>query len=413
MMTLREQLIRFIDGLRERRVRISVAETIDAMNAVAAAGIERAAMREALAATLIKDEADRPAFDESFASFFRAPAVERGRIEEGATGERVAGGGRGENVALKPPRIKEPEQKASAQAARREAERPEHKLREEKRPGGEAAAERAEQKGENAQTAPETRRQERGEEGARAGIEAQHHARLRAAERKPFAAYSDLDYDLAREALEPLKRRFRVRMGRRMRMAGRGRVDFRRTIRASTQRGGVPVELRFRSRRPRHIDLLLLADVSGSVKYSSTLMLELMAGAKGFFRRLRCFVYVDRMAEADFEDGHLVMTPALDLYALSDFGRVLRELWERRAELLGRATVIVVMGDARNNRRPARGDLLDAIAGSCRAVIWLNPEPSERWGIGDSAIRVYQRALSALLPARNLRELERGLEGVG
>ncbi|MFZ0887761.1 MAG: VWA domain-containing protein, partial [Candidatus Binataceae bacterium] len=188
--------------------------------------------------------------------------------------------------------------------------------------------------------------------------------------------------------------------------------DFRRTIRASTQRGGVPVDLRFRSRHPRHIDLLLLADVSGSVKYSSTLMLELMAGAKRFFRRLRCFVYVDRMAEAEFEDGHLVMTPALDLYALSDFGRVLRELWERRAELLSRATVLLIMGDARNNRRQARADLLDAIARSCRAVIWLNPEPSERWGTGDSAIRLYQRALSALLPARNLHELERGLERV-
>ncbi|MFZ0890142.1 MAG: hypothetical protein WA005_16995 [Candidatus Binataceae bacterium] len=48
MTTIREQLIRFIDLLRERGVRISVAETIDAMNAVAAAGIERTAMREAL-----------------------------------------------------------------------------------------------------------------------------------------------------------------------------------------------------------------------------------------------------------------------------------------------------------------------------------------------------------------------------
>ncbi|MFZ0890146.1 MAG: hypothetical protein WA005_17015, partial [Candidatus Binataceae bacterium] len=232
MTTIREQLIRFIDLLRERGVRISVAETIDAMNAVAAAGIERTAMREALAATLIKDEADRPAFDESFASFFRAPIAEPGRIEEGTTREGVAGRGRGENIPLKPRPIEPPEPKASAQAPRPEAEKPENKLREEKPPTEEEAAEKREQKGENAERAPEARRQERGDQGAHAGIEAQHHARLRAAERKPFACYSDLDYELAREALGLLARRFRVRMGRRMRMARRGRVDFRRTIRA-------------------------------------------------------------------------------------------------------------------------------------------------------------------------------------
>jgi uncharacterized protein len=200
-----------------------------------------------------------------------------------------------------------------------------------------------------------------------------------------------------------------VRLGRRLKLARRGRIDFRRTLRASTQHGGALLELRFRSRRPRHIDLLILADLSGSVRYSSTLMLELIAGARRGFRRVTSFVYVDRMAEAEFEHRHLVMTPALDLYARSDFGRVLAELWQRREELLGRAVILVIMGDARNNRRPPRADLLREIARRCRAVIWLNPEEAHRWGTGDSAIRSYEREVKALLPARNLRELEAGL----
>ena len=143
----------------------------------------------------------------------------------------------------------------------------------------------------------------------------------------------------------------------------------------------------FESRRPRHVDLLILADISGSVRYCSTLLLELMAGARRCFRRVASFVYIDRLAEADFEQNHLVMTPALDLYARSDFGRVLGEVWQRREALLGRATLLVIMGDGRNNRRPARADLLREIARCCRAVIWLNPEELNRWGAGDSAIR--------------------------
>src|SRR5579862_8770062 len=100
MARLRDQLVGFIAALRSAGVRISVAESIDAMNAVAAAGIERSRMHEALAAALIKDEADRPAFDESFNRFFAAPARERGEHPDhrGAQVSAASGHGRpGEN----------------------------------------------------------------------------------------------------------------------------------------------------------------------------------------------------------------------------------------------------------------------------------------------------------------------------
>jgi uncharacterized protein with von Willebrand factor type A (vWA) domain len=243
------------------------------------------------------------------------------------------------------------------------------------------------------------------------GVDAMRLARLRALERLPFDQFSDLDYDQARDALAPLARRFRVRLGRRLRLARAGRLDFRRTIRAAIQRGGALAELRFRARRPRHVDLVILADISGSVHYAAQLMLELVAGARECFRRVQSFVYIDHLAEADFEQGHLVMTPALDLYARSDFGRVLGELWAARTGLLNRQTLVVIMGDGRNNRLPARADLLREIARTARAVVWLNPEEPERWGRGDSAINLYAREVKALFPARNLRELERALLG--
>jgi uncharacterized protein with von Willebrand factor type A (vWA) domain len=169
------------------------------------------------------------------------------------------------------------------------------------------------------------------------------------------------------------------------------------------------LDLKFRARRPRHVDLVILADVSGSVRYAAQLMLELMAGTRGCFRRVASFVYVDHLAEADFEQGHLVMTPALDLYARSDFGRVLGELWERRLGLLTRATVVVIMGDGRNNRLPAKADLLREISRVCRGLVWLNPEDPARWGTGDSAIKQYAREVTALLPSRNIRELQSAL----
>ena len=419
MARLRDQLVSFIAALRAAGVRISVAESIDAMNAVAAVGLERARMHEALAAALIKDEADRAIFDESFNRFFAAPRANRGEHPDQRGQQVSAAGGRGRPGG---------DPFALPRDAARASPRDEKSLSlpSEAKPAKQAAATRGNdaEKGKDAEGKDAERlsdrmrgRQERAVTDTRAqsptpGIDATRVARIRAIERTAFDKFSDLDYEEARDALAPLIRRFRIRLGRRLRLAQGGRIDFRRTIRAALQRGGALIDLNFRARRPRHVDLVILADISGSVRYAAQLMLELMAGARGCFRRVSSFVYVDHLAEADFEDGHLVMTPALDLYARSDFGRVLGELWERRTGLLTRATIVVIMGDGRNNRLPARADLLREIVRACRAVVWLNPEDPARWGTGDSAIKQYAREVSALAPSRNLRELQVALAAI-
>jgi len=416
MTPLREQLGRFIAQLRDAGLRVSVAESIDAMNAVAAAGLARDRMREALAATLVKDEADRILFDEAFDRFFAAPATGTGRRrhpdQRGVMESSARGQGRpGEN-----PPLREHSRETQKESPRDDANDP-GKARG-AAPGSRDAKER--------ETRPDVSLsfvQARAETSAsrlvaeeagttephQPGLEGARMAHRREIERKPFAAYTDLEYDQARELLKPLERRFRIRVGRRLRIAGRGRIDFRRTIRAGIQRGGVLAELKFRARRPRHVDLLILADISGSVRYAAELTLELVAGARNCFRRVRSFVYIDRLAEAEFEQGHLVTSPPLDLYARSDFGRVLVELSKRQAELLTRQTLVVILGDARNNRRPARADVLREIARRCRAVVWLNPEEPPRWGTGDSAIHQYGPVVTALFPSGNLRELEKAL----
>jgi uncharacterized protein with von Willebrand factor type A (vWA) domain len=420
MAGLRDQIVTFIGALRDGGVRISVAESIDAVNAVAVVGLERERLREGLAAALIKDEANRAVFDESFERFFATTRAARGAHPD-HRGEQVsAGAGRGKPGEDPSPHDDAPMRKTDqpregAGASRRDEKSQAAKAKPAKK---ESATRRDEADREDrGRDSDKLHGRERGDADARdespaPGIDAARVARLRAIERRPFDQYSILDYDEAREALAPLIRRFRIRLGRRLRLAKRGKIDFRRTIRAAMQRGGALIDLNFRARRPRHVDLVILADISGSVRYAAQLMLELMAGARECFRRVSSFVYVDHLAEADFEQGHLVMTPALDLYARSDFGRVLGELWARRTGLLTRATLVVIMGDARNNRLPARADVIREIARVCRGVVWLNPEDPARWGTGDSAIKQYAREVKAVAPSRNLRELQAALAAI-
>src|SRR5437899_4225231 len=98
---MRERILAFVDALRDRGVDVSVAETMDAVAAVAAAGVEREVLRESLAAALVKDEDDRPGFDALFEAMFPLVGAEgepgRRRRRRGASGEGVrTGAGRGE-----------------------------------------------------------------------------------------------------------------------------------------------------------------------------------------------------------------------------------------------------------------------------------------------------------------------------
>src|SRR5437870_1270836 len=87
---MRSRILAFVQALRAEAVDVSVAETMDAVRAVAAAGVEREVLRESLAACLVKDEEDRPVFDRLFDAAF--PLV-NGEREAGRRRKRVAGGG--------------------------------------------------------------------------------------------------------------------------------------------------------------------------------------------------------------------------------------------------------------------------------------------------------------------------------
>src|ERR1700677_3591776 len=95
-MAWRDSLLEFIGTLRTAEMRISVAESLDAMRAVTAVGLEqRGRLREALASTLLKDEAERGIFDAAFAAYFgggRGPRRGDGRRPPSRSGLYGLGG---------------------------------------------------------------------------------------------------------------------------------------------------------------------------------------------------------------------------------------------------------------------------------------------------------------------------------
>lgn len=349
---MKDRLLGFFAALRQAGLAPSVGETLDAAAAVRLAGIERSVLREALAAALVKDHAERATFDDVFDQHFALPAA-AGRARRPHTPREGDGSGR----------------------------------------GGEGAG--------RGRPTPEGRRGERPRDEPRTGHEsrARELAQRRALAAKPFRDMQPDEIEALDDLVADLGRRLRSRFARRQRRVRGGRVDMRRTIRRALSRGGVPVELMFRAPRPGKSDLLALVDVSYSTATAAEFLLSLLAPARRYFRRVTLLAYVDRPCSVSFEAGHIVPHEPLDLNARSDFGNVLKRLEERWDVAVGRNTVLLILGDARNNRRPPRGDLLHRLHQNARRVVWLNPEPVARWNTGDSVMATYARHADAVLAA--------------
>jgi uncharacterized protein with von Willebrand factor type A (vWA) domain len=179
-------------------------------------------------------------------------------------------------------------------------------------------------------------------------------------------------------------------------------VDVRRTMRASLETGGVPITLKYRPRRPRRPEIFVLCDVSTSVTSASTFFLSVLHALHDSFRKLRSFVFIERISEVtevfererDFRAASVAISKdagVADISGYTDYGRVWEEfLAEIEDELHPRATVIV-LGDARTNGRPPRDDLFAAITARAGRTFWLNPEPRLYWNYGDSVISAYEK----------------------
>ena len=246
--------------------------------------------------------------------------------------------------------------------------------------------------------------------------ELERDAIARTATLPPKRPLSELDRALPSGPIQDLAAVHRVvaQLKRRLATEGhelRGRrrhahVDVRRTIRASLQTGGVPVELKYRPRRPRRPEIFVLCDVSTSVSSASTFFLSVLHALHDAFRKLRSFVFIERISEVtevfererDFRAASEAVSRTAgvaDVSGYTDYGRVWSEfLVLVEAELHPRATVIV-LGDARTNGRPPREDVFASVTALAGRTFWLNPEPRLYWNYGDSVIARYERYCTA------------------
>jgi uncharacterized protein with von Willebrand factor type A (vWA) domain len=223
--------------------------------------------------------------------------------------------------------------------------------------------------------------------------------------------------DLAelRRAVAPLARRLAVRLSARRRLGRKGRLDFRRTVRASLATGGVPVVTHHRPRAVHKPELVVLCDVSGSVAGFSHFTLLLTQALREHFTGVRAFAFIDSTDEvtrffrpgADVVDAVQRIGREADVVAFdghSDYGNAFDVFADRWASAVGPKTSLLVLGDGRTNYRPPGLPVLADLVRRSRSAHWLNPEPRRLWGSGDSAADRYGEVID-MVECRNAAQL--------
>ena len=216
----------------------------------------------------------------------------------------------------------------------------------------------------------------------------------------------------------------RLKAGRRRRASRSGRPWPARMMRRSVSTGGVPFVIPSRRRLPRRPRVVVLADVSWSVMRASALFLMMVAEFLKSDRRTAIHLFVDRCVEASEElrawdrtgtlsfERFLDTVEGLDPRAPSDYGRAFHQAaFSRRqgVRTSRRDTLLVVLGDGRNNRRDPQEWAFEELARRCRRVIWIDPEPEHRWETGDSDLAAYLPFCDVICETRDLDGLARGL----
>ena len=217
--------------------------------------------------------------------------------------------------------------------------------------------------------------------------------------------------------LQPLSRKLAVRLARKRRHGRKGPLDFRATMRRSLSTGGVPIEPRFRHPRPAKPEIFVIADISGSVASFARFTLHLVYAISSQFSKVRSFVFVDGIDEVTrFFEG--VVDPAEAVARInseadviwvdghSDYGHALTEFHRRWGDQITSRSSVLLLGDARNNYHASQSWVIEDIQRKARHVYWLNPEPRDYWGSGDSIVGEYAAHCDEVVECRTLRQLE-------
>ena len=243
--------------------------------------------------------------------------------------------------------------------------------------------------------------------------------RLQALSEKSFYYLSEDEIRRMQEAVTKLAQRLRNVVSIRRKRARRGKFDSNDTLRKNLQYGGVPFRIVFDRKRKEKPQVMVLCDVSDSVRNVSRFMLQFVYSLQDLYSKVRSFIFVADVGEITRLFQEQEITDAIEaalhgnvinVYAHSDFGRAFKAFHRDYLPAVNKRTTVIILGDGRNNYNLPHEWVLKDVQQRAKQVIWLNPENRMTWGFGDSEMDRYAPYCTLVEECRNLNQLYRVID---
>jgi hypothetical protein len=204
----------------------------------------------------------------------------------------------------------------------------------------------------------------------------------------------------------------RTRVALRLKRAKSGQLDAKATIRANLKHGSVPIQIKHRQRslKPK---LVVICDVSTSMRHCSELMLSLLYHLQDQIHKTQAYAFIDHLEfiSPDFQgqEASAAVENVLERmpsgYYNTDLGNSLNDFQREYIDTVDGRTTFIIVGDGRNNYNNPRLEIFNQLSRRCRRTIWINPESPALWGSGDSDMLRYAPGCDAVLQASTLAQL--------
>ena len=214
------------------------------------------------------------------------------------------------------------------------------------------------------------------------------------------------------ELIQKMARKLAARYSRKQRSTKRGQLNMGRTLRSSAATDGVLFNTHWRKTRRKKPEIIAICDVSGSVAAYAKFLLMFLYSIQDVLPKVRSFAFSSHMGEVSDLFKEHELEKAIELVnwkygGATDYGGSFEDFATLALDDIGSSTTVIILGDARNNGGDPKLEIMQSIYQRSKQVIWLNPESRRAWGTGDSEMLRYQTTCHLTAECNNLKQLER------
>src|SRR5215213_4594272 len=232
----------------------------------------------------------------------------------------------------------------------------------------------------------------------------------------PLSRIEPRQVEQMRHLIRQIARRLRERYSKPRKRQRRGHLDVRRTIRRNAAWGGVPFLTAWKRRHRDKPKIIAICDVSGSVARVSDFFLLLIHSLHEVVDDVRSFAFSGHLIEVsdilESKSPEEAMAEIMSKvgFGSSDYGNSFADFEKQWMNAITPQTTVIVLGDARSNNLDPRADILRRVGERSKRLVWLNPEGRRGWG--DSEMPRYSTFCTVVRQCATAQQLERAVSDI-